>query len=96
MQRNLLLVVLVIFSLLTAFALWQHGYWGIIEPHFRTLGAAQVFADLVIALTLFMVWMWRDARASGRNPWPWLVVTLAAGSIGPLLYLLSQPKPQAA
>lgn len=93
MQRKVLLVVLVLFGLLTAVALRQHGYWGILEPHFRTFGAAQVFADLVIALTIIMVWMWRDARATGRNPWPWIGMTLVLGSFGPLIYLLTRRSP---
>lgn len=90
MQRTVLIVVLLAFSALTAVALWQHGYWGIFTPHFQSFAGAQVLTDLVIALSLFLAWMWRDARAAGRNPWPWLVLTLAAGSFGPLLYLLSQ------
>jgi len=90
MQRNLIAIVLVLFGALTAVALWQHGYWGIIEPHFRTFGAAQVFADLVIALSLAMIWMWRDARAAGRSPWPWIAATLALGSFGPRVYLLTR------
>ena len=89
MIRSLMIGVLLAFSTLSAVALWRHGYWGIIEPHFQSFGGAQVFIDLVIALSLFMVWMWRDARSAGRNPWPWIGLTLAAGSIGPLLYLLS-------
>jgi len=28
-------------------------------------------------------------HANARNPYPWSVLTLAAGSFGPLLYLLS-------
>jgi hypothetical protein len=90
MQRTLLLVTLAAFGALSGLALWHHGYWGILEPHFKSFGAAQVLADLAIALALFVVWMWRDARANGRNPWPWLVLTLAAGSFGPLLYLLTR------
>ncbi|MDT8429440.1 MAG: DUF2834 domain-containing protein [Pseudomonadales bacterium] len=89
MSRSLLMLVLLLFSALTAVALWQHGYWGIVAPHFQTTAGGQVFADLAIALLLFLVWMWRDARAEGRNPWPWLVVTLTLGSFGPLLYLLT-------
>ncbi|MCG8337674.1 MAG: DUF2834 domain-containing protein [Proteobacteria bacterium] len=88
MKRALLVVTLIAFSALTAVALWHHGVWGIIEPLFRTFGAAQVFADLVIALGLFLVWMWRDATSNGRNPWPWLLLTLASGSFGPLIYLI--------
>ena len=90
MQRTLLLITLVLFGSLTAMALWQHGYWGIIAPHFQSFGAGQVLADLVIALTLAMIWMWRDAKATGRNPWPWIVATLALGSFGPLIYLLTR------
>lgn len=90
MQRPILLLVLAAFSVLTAAALWQHGYWGIVAPHFQSFGGAQVFSDLVIALCLTMVWMWRDAVAQRRNPWPFIVLTLAAGSFGPLLYLLTR------
>lgn len=91
MQRALLLITLALFGALTAVALWHHGVWGIIEPHFKSWGPAQVFADLVIALTLVMVWMWHDAKALGRNVWPWIGLTLVAGSFGPLLYLLTRP-----
>ena len=47
-------------------------------------------ADLVIALMLVMVWMWRDAKATGRAIWPWIVATLILGSFGPLVYLLTR------
>lgn len=93
MQRGLIVTVLVLFGALSAMALWHHGYWGIVEPHFRSWGAGQVFADLVIALTLVMVWLWRDARKTGRNPWPWLAATLLLGSFSPLVYLLMR-RPQ--
>ena len=94
MQRALIVVVLVLFGALSAMALWRHGYWGIVEPHFQSWGAGQVFADLVIALALVMVWLWRDARRTGRNPWPWLVATLLLGSFSPLIYLLTR-RPEA-
>ena len=93
MQRTLLTITLVLFGALSAAALWQHGYWGIVAPHFRSLGAGQVLADLVIALTLVMVWMWHDAKACGRSPWPWIVATLAFGSFSPLIYLLTRKTP---
>ena len=94
MQRVLLIVTIVLFGALSAIALWKHGYWGIIAPHFQSFGAGQVLADLVIALTLAMVWMWHDAKATGRTVWPWIVITLALGSFGPLFYLLTR-KPAA-
>lgn len=95
MPRVLLVAVIAAFGVLSALALWHHGYWGIVAPHFESFGAGQVFADLVIALVLAMVWMWHDARARGRAAWPWLALTLAAGSFGPLLYLLTRkPAPE--
>ena len=90
MNRPLIVLVLVLFGALTAAALWHHGYWGIIVPHFQTFGAGQVLAGLVIALTLVMIWMWRDARTLGRNPWPWILGTLVTGSFSPLLYILTR------
>jgi membrane protease YdiL (CAAX protease family) len=89
MQRAALLIVLAIFSVVTVLALMNHGYWGILEPHFKTWGAGQVFLDLVIALALFLMWMWRDAKAQGRNFWGWALLTLVLGSFGPLIYLLT-------
>ena len=91
MTRALLILTLVAFSALTALALWQHGLWGIFQPLFASTAGLQVFVDLVIALSLFMVWMWHDARRTGRSPWPWIVLTLLTGSFGPLLYLLARP-----
>ena len=93
MTRLLLILVLLGFSALTAVALWQHGYWGIFAPLLQSTAGAQVLVDLVIALGLVMVWMWRDARAQGRVVWPWLLLTLVAGSFGPLGYLLSRGSP---
>lgn len=92
MKKPLILATLLAFSVVTALALWHHGYLGIFEAQLRTWAGAQVLADLAIALTLFLVWMWRDARAAGRNPWPWIILTLLAGSLGPLLYLLTSKR----
>ncbi len=90
MQRGLLTATVLVFGALSVAALWHHGYWGIVAPLFQSFGAAQVFADLVIALVLIMVWMWHDAKATGRNVWPWVIATLALGSFGPLVYLLTR------
>jgi hypothetical protein len=90
MQRILLTITLILFGALTVAALWQHGYWGILAPHFQSFGGGQVFADLVIALTLVMIWMVYDAKAAGRKVWPWIIATLLLGSFGPLLYLLTR------
>lgn len=92
MKKLGLVVVLAAFSALTVAAVVQHGYVGIFEYQFRSLAGLQVLADLGLALLLVLVWLWRDARANARNPYPWVVLTLAAGSFGPLLYLLTAPR----
>jgi hypothetical protein len=83
-----LLVVIVLFGALSAMALMDVGYFGIIEPHFQSWGAGQVFADLVILAVMACFWMVADGRARGINPWPFVVVTVLAGSFGPLFYLV--------
>jgi len=92
MKKLVVVVVLAAFSALTIAAVAQHGYVGIFEYQFRSLAGLQVLADLSIALLLVLAWLWQDARANARNPYPWVVLTLAAGSFGPLLYLLTAPR----
>jgi hypothetical protein len=94
MQRILLVVTLVLFGALTAVALSHHGLRGIFETIFQTWAGIQVLVDLAITLTLVLVWMWRDAQALQRNVWPYVVITLAAGVFGPLLYLLTRKSPK--
>ncbi len=84
------IVVLVPFSLLTVYAVLEVGYIGIFDYQRHSPAGWQVFVDLVIALLLVFVWMIPDARARGRNPWPWVIATLLAGSFGPLLYLATE------
>ena len=85
-----LVVVILGFGLLTALALMDVGYFGIIAPHFRSWGAAQVFTDLVILAFLACVWMAADARERGLPVWPFIAITLVAGSFGPLFYLVAR------
>jgi hypothetical protein len=82
-----LLTVIVLFGALTAVALEDVGYFGILAPHFQSWGAGQVFADLVILCALGCGWMIADARERRINPWPFVAVTLFGGSFGVLFYL---------
>jgi len=81
-------LVLLLFSGLTAVALWHHGYVGLFAFQLSTYAGIQVLTDLVIALGLFLLWLWQDAKQAGRNPWPWILGTCVTGSIAPLLYVL--------
>ena len=85
-----LILVTAAFAVLSAFALADVGYFGIIEPHFKSWGAGQVFADLVILAVLGCFWMVADSRSSGINPWPFVVGTLIAGSFGVLFYVIAR------
>lgn len=82
-----LAVVIADFGALTAYAIAQHGLIGVFQQGLVNAASVQLLTDLVIALTLVMVWMWRDARQFDINPLPYIVVTLTLGSFGPLLYL---------
>lgn len=82
-----LLGVIAAFGVLTFIALADVGYLGIVLPHFQSWGAGQVFADLVILALLACAWMVADARRHGLAAWPFVCVTLLAGSFGPLGYL---------
>lgn len=84
----MLLLLTACFGALTAIALWDVGYWGIVEPHFKSWGAAQVFFDLVILALMACVWMVHDGKKCGLNPWPFVGITLFLGSFGPLSYLI--------
>lgn len=86
------IMLLVPFSLLTLYAITQVGYLGILDYHRHSPAGWQVMADLVVALLLVLAWLVPNARAHGRNPWPWIAITLTMGSIGPLLYLALSPK----
>ena len=83
-----LLAVIGLFGALTAVAVADVGILGIFRPHFQAWGPAQVFADLVILAVLACFWMVGDGHAHGLNPWPFVVLTVLAGSFGPLFYLV--------
>jgi hypothetical protein len=85
------IALLIPFSLLTAYALAQVGYVGIFTYHLPSPAGWQVFFDLVIAVLLACLWIFQDARKTGRNPWPYLVASLFLGSFGVLFYLLLAP-----
>jgi hypothetical protein len=82
-------IVLAVFGFETAWALYHFGYVGFFQNLFSAgFPTALVLFDLVIALSLVMVWMWRDASERGATVWPYLLLTLALGSVGPLSYLI--------
>jgi hypothetical protein len=89
--KILAIAILVPFSVLSAYALAQVGYVGIIEYQLPSPAGWQVLTDLVISLLLICLWMIQDARRTGRSVWPYLVASFFLGSFGVLFYLLLAP-----
>jgi hypothetical protein len=90
-MRPVLFIVLAAFGAFTLYAMWQVGYLGIWQAGMASPGAWQVLLDLVVMSFVALGFIWRDARQTGRTVWPFAVLTIAAGSFGPLLYLLLAP-----
>jgi len=86
-RQSLAIAILIPFTLLSVYAVYKVGYIGIFDYHRHSPAGWQVFVDLVIACILILVWMIPEARKHGRNPWPYVALTVFSGSIGPLLYL---------
>ena len=94
--RVFLVAAIIFLSFITCLALRDFGYIGLVKHELSTYAGMQVLLDLVIALVLVLIWMYRDAKKIGRQFVPWLILTLIAGSFGPLLYLLTRnSKPKA-
>ena len=91
-QKLLLGLTTAGFGALTVYAALEHGYVGVLEYQAATPAGWQVFVDLVIALAIILAWMVPEARRRGRNPWPYVAITLVAGSFGPLACLLLSPR----
>lgn len=88
MIRFALILVIAAFGAYSGYVLLEVGYLGLWQAAFANVATTQVILDLVIIGSLACLWIVSDARKTGRNPWPYVAITLTAGSFGPLLYLL--------
>ncbi len=84
------MITFVGFLALNIFVVFQHGYVGFFEAVVANSATIAVLVDLVIALSLVLIWMWQDARKRGRTLLLHTVVTLFFGNLGPLLYLIQR------
>lgn len=87
-RKTLLLAVLIPFTSFSAWVVVQHSYLEIFTDHFAKTTGMQVIIDLVIAISLAILWMIADARKRGITVWPFVLISLTLGSIGPLTYLI--------
>ena len=86
--------LLVGFSALTAEVVIAEGYTGWIQIALSNRSAGLLLVDLTISLLLVLTWMIRDARERNATVWPFALLTLALGSVGPLAYLVLRPTKQ--
>lgn len=89
-------ILLVPFSLYSFDVMFAIGYDGIWRDGFALAGSRQILADLVVMALLSCLWLADDARRSQRRALPWILLTFAGGSLGPMLYLLLAPRRAAA
>ena len=90
MNKIILTAVLLPFAALTAYAVhYSGGLLDFLLFFTRHPASWQVFADLAISLCLLLVFIKRDAEATGRPFWPWAVFSITCGSFGPLLYFIT-------
>lgn len=87
-----LLIVTIGLLALSVVSLLQFGIIGIFLEGFKNSATIQIFIDLVISLGLLLVFIFHDAKIKNRNFNLWLIITLAIGSFGPLLYLITRKK----
>ncbi len=90
MTKSLVLpaAVLAPFFAYSCYAAQKEGFFGYVPLLSGSLWGVQVGLDLVIALSLFVTWMIRDARERQIPAWPFVALILPLGSIGALAYLV--------
>ncbi len=79
---------LIVLLAVDAYAVYLYGYIGFFRMVLANFAGFAAFVDLTIALVLILIWMSDDARERKVSALPYLVLTLALGSVGPLLYLI--------
>jgi hypothetical protein len=87
--RPLALIAALVLAGFGAFSVWvvaSQGYFGFLSLAGREPWALQILLDLVIASMFAAGWMIADARRRRIAAWPYVVVTVFAGSIGILAY----------
>lgn len=82
------LVALLGFLGLSRAATAHYGFVGLWLLGFQDVGHLQILVDLMIACLFALLWMFRDARERGLNPWPFFLLLLPTGSLGLLSYLV--------
>ena len=71
-----------------AYAVYLYGSAGFLRAVFANFAGFATFFDLSVALVLILIWIGDDARERNASVIPYLILTIALGSVGPLIYLI--------
>jgi len=77
----------IVHGVVSALAVTNVGFVGILQLAVANWGAGQVTSDLVVALLLVNTWLLLDGRKQGIPAWPFVLASFAVGSFAPLAYL---------
>ena len=91
-KQLVLSAALIVLLAMDAYSIYLYGYIGFFRMVLANFAGVTAFVDLAIALVLILAWMGDDARQRKVSAVPYLVLTVALGSIGPLLYLIRRFK----
>lgn len=91
--RNLPLVTLLVgiwiaFVTFTVAVIAEYGLIGFLEAALANRAVTQVTIDLVFSIIIALGFIRIDARRRGLPFWPYVVATIASGSIGLIAYLI--------
>lgn len=79
---------LIVMLAIDAYAVYLYGSSGFLRAVFANFAGFATFFDLTIALVLILIWISDDARERNASVVPYLILTIALGSVGPLVYLI--------
>ena len=88
MRLAVLIVLFVAFTVWSTTVAIAHGPFGFLTVSLAHPWAMQMLVDLSIALFVAWSWLRHDAKQRGIPAWPYILGTVALGSIAVLAYLI--------
>ncbi len=90
--RVMLAAILAGFVALNVRVLTEQSYGEFLAIATGNAATGLLFLDLIVCLGMACVWMIQDARRHGIVAWPFVLLSVAFGAAGPLLYLIRRPR----
>ena len=94
-KKIVLALVFADFVALTGYAIATEPLSAMVDAITANWWSVQIFVDLCLAASFGCVWLWRDAKARGINPLPWVLAVPLTGSLALMLYALRRPSAHA-